>query len=64
MTDRPPPDATNSIVVCMRVADMPIPAFGGDLLETCSKCHLPVRLRPHMPPWPRVCTRCVGLSFP
>lgn len=62
------PDArelpAGAVVLCMRVADMPVPAFAGDLIGSCMTCGLPVRFRPYMPAeLPKVCSVCAGFPL-
>lgn len=53
-------DPPRAIVLCVRVADMPVPALPGDLLGECMACRLPVRFRPYMAAVAdKLCTVCL-----
>lgn len=50
-----------SMTICVRVADMPVGHFAGDLFATCSVCGALVRHRPYAPKAPpKVCMQCAA----
>lgn len=59
-----PADLPRRVVLCMRVADMPVPALDGDQIGKCVTCALPVRFRPYMAELgEKLCTHCAGLQL-
>jgi hypothetical protein len=58
------PKLPEAVGLCMRVADMPVAIFDGDVIAECGLCGEPIRHRPHMP---RnillICNVCVELTL-
>ena len=56
---------TASMVICMRVADLPVGYFKDDVITDCALgCGFQIRHRPHMPKRPlKVCMQCAAASM-